>query len=71
MPSNRVAPDPKVQRQFTISLLISFLIIMGGMLWTWKIGWQANRYYHEIGHEEFYADFMTNFSHKPQGGEKK
>ena len=70
MSSNRVPPDPKVQRQFTISLLVSFLILMGGMLWTWKIGWQANRYYHEIGHEEFYVDFMTSNSHK-QGAKKR
>ena len=70
MSSSRVPPDPKVQRQFTLSLLISFLIILGGMFWTWKIGWQANRYYHEIGHDEFYVDYMTSTAHM-QGGYKK
>jgi hypothetical protein len=39
-----------VRRRFVVSLTLSLLIVLIGMGWTWQVGQQSNRLYHEGHH---------------------
>ena len=46
MNSVKVSAD----KPFMFSLFLSFVIIMTGMVWTWRVGQVSNVYAHQLGH---------------------
>ena len=44
------AEETAARRLYTLSLLISLGIVLGGIAWTWQIGLQANKVAHGLGH---------------------
>ncbi len=42
--------DPAVARRFGAALVVSLFIILGGIVWTWRVGQQSNSIYHKLAH---------------------
>lgn len=62
LPENRVrAPrsieggaveENRERRLFAVMMVLSLLILMIGMIWTWRLGQEANRVHHNLGHNQ-------------------
>jgi len=44
------APEKTIQKLQIEVILLSFVILIGGMLWTWQIGMAANVLDHRLDH---------------------
>ena len=50
-----------------LSLFLSFVIIMTGMVWTWRVGQVSNNYAHQLGHMD---EGLESLRHMVKKGSK-
>ena len=55
---------PGADKAFVISLLLSFVIIMMGMAWTWKVGQVSNNLAHQVSHLDEGLDSLKKIAKK-------
>jgi hypothetical protein len=63
------APDIHVQKRLLMSLLISMVLLLIGMAWTWYVWLQSTQYYHALFHAKEDLHYMTAML--SSGGVKK
>lgn len=54
------SPAERIVRQrFMLSLVVSFLLLVGGMVWTVHVWKQTNLYFHTLFHVKITEDSLT------------
>lgn len=74
---NRAVADQNVEnsadaetgerRLFAAMMALSLLILIIGMIWTWRLGQETNRVYHNLGHSQDDLRVLQEYVQKSKG----
>lgn len=77
LPENRAVTEQSIEestdaenrerRLFAVMMVLSLLILMIGMIWTWRLGQVANRVYHSLGHSQDDLQALQEYVRKTKG----
>jgi hypothetical protein len=77
LPENRSVADQsmedmidveiKERRLFAAIMILSLLILMIGMIWTWRLGQETNKIHHNLGHSQDDLQVLQEYVRKSKG----
>jgi hypothetical protein len=77
LPENRAVAEQSMEesagaenrerRLFAVMMVLSLLILMIGMIWTWRLGQETNKVYHNLGHSQDDLQALQEVVRKSKG----
>jgi hypothetical protein len=55
------------RRLFAVMMVLSLLILMIGMIWTWRLGQAANKIHHNLGHSQDDLRVLQEYVRRSKG----